>query len=109
MKPVTAIYLTSVEGLVLVEAIVNGPFGVHRTSGSENFSVTHVGSGFSVAKGFDSANKAMAFANSLAKLKVDWDFADPATIKGWSKYRRDQILQLIVDHGGQDPRADRRQ
>ena len=107
MKPVTAIYLTSIDGHVLVEALVSGPFGVHVTPGADHFSVTHVGSGFSVAKGFATANKAAAFATSLARLNVDWDFADPATIKDWSKYRREQILKLIVEHGGEDPKAAR--
>ncbi|MDQ1090647.1 hypothetical protein QE400_000060 [Xanthomonas sacchari] len=108
LKPVTAMYIdTGLGGYVLIEAAITAPFGIHRDTAGEGYSVSHIATGYKIAEGFPTVEAAITLCNELRRMKISWDFTDKAAIKTWSAYARNKIVGLIATHGGRTGRSPR--
>ncbi|WP_045762331.1 hypothetical protein [Xanthomonas albilineans] len=109
LKPVTAMYIDTGLGYVLIEAAITEPFGIHRDTNGEGYSVSHIATGYKIAEGFAAIEAAITLCNELRRMKkISWDFTDKAAIKAWSAYARNKIVCLIATHGGRTGGSTRR-
>ncbi|KLC04014.1 hypothetical protein XP420_15465 [Xanthomonas perforans] len=109
LKPVTAMYIDTGLGYVLIEAAITDPFGIHRDANGEGYSVSHIATGYKLAEGFATIDAALALCNELRRLKkINWGFTDKAAVKEWSAYARNKIVGLIATHGGRTGSSARR-
>ncbi len=113
LRPVTAVYVSTAQGMGLVEAQVHGSFALHGTVVSAGaaiampgmeWSITHVASGRNLAMASTEAD-GVALIAGLNALGFDWDFRDPRAFRTWPKDRTERVLAIIERYGCMPPKA----
>lgn len=113
LRPVTAVYVSTAQGMGLVEAQVHGSFALHGTVVSAGaaiampgmeWSITHVASGRNLALAATEAD-GVALIAELNALGFDWDFRDPRALRTWPQDHADRVRAIIEHHGCMPPKA----
>ncbi|MBD5034972.1 hypothetical protein VWT76_15860 [Xanthomonas citri pv. citri] len=100
LRPVTAMYVDTGLGYVLIEAAITDPFGIHRDANGEGYSVSHIATGYKLAEGFATIDAALALCNELRRMKkINWGFTDKAIrhARGSADYGATWTCALVND------------